>query len=302
MKSLLCAVVVCLFSVACDKGPTSPTAPTTPMMDPPVVTPPVVTPPSDFVGRVATPINTDRNNNKPVPGVTVTILAGLRSGESVQTDRDGRYVIPDFDGDELKIRLEKSRYETKVVIVHRMKPTEVLGQGSLGYQGPQQTPGTVLIGLEWPLKIKDIMRQMPVVPDLLLVLYGPSFPDGINLFGSGVVGVSDLKNMHIMAHEVCHAHQQWIVAPKGKKGQVGTRWNGSSEGQAYELARQADWREVGKTAFDLDPRTSSRREGAAETCARWWGVDKSRPEYTRPWLRVNAPDRARWGKDRLTKR
>ena len=300
MKSLLCAVVVCLFSVACDQGPTSPTAPTTPVMDPPVVTPP--SEPSDFVGRVATPINTDRYNNRPVQGVMVSVVAGPRSGLRVPTDRDGQYVIPDFDGDELHIRLEKSGYETKEVIVHRMRPTEVLGQGPLGYLGPQQAPGTVLVGLEWPPEIKDIMRQMPIVPDLLLVLYGPSFPDGINLFGSGVVGVSDLNNMRVLAHEVCHAHQQWLIAPRGKNGTfVESIIENTPEGQAYELARQADWDEVGKSTFDLDRGTSSRLEGAAETCARWWDVDE-RPEYTRAWLQANAPNRARWARDWLTKR
>ena len=212
---------------------------------------------------------------------------------------DGRYVIPDFDGDEIHIRLEKSGDETKEVIVHRTRPTEVLGQGPLGYQGPQQTPGMVLVGLEWLPEIKDIMRQMPVVPDLLLVLFDPSIP--VNMFGSGVVGVHSLNNMRVLAHEVCHAHQQWIVAPQGKYGGVGTRWDGTPEGKAYAVARQADWDEVGKSTLDLKPWTSSHREGAAEICARWWDVDR-RPEFTRAWLRVNAPNRTRWAGDWLTKR
>ena len=283
-----------LAVVGCEDGggPTSPTAPTTPM----------ITPPSDFVGRVATPINTDRHNNRPVQGVMVSVVAGPRSGLRVPTDRDGQYVIPDFDGDEIHIRLEKSGYETKEVIVHRMRPTEVLGQGPLGYRGPQETPGTVLIGLEWPPEIKDIMRQMPVVPDLLLVLFKPGIP--FNGFGGGVVGVnnrSNLSNMRVLAHEVCHAHQQWIFAPQGKNGGIGMRWDSSYEGKAYAVARQADWDEAGKTAFDLDREISSHLEGAAETCARWWDVDE-RPEYTRAWLRVNAPNRARWAGNWLTKR
>ena len=169
----------------------------------------------------------------------------------------------------------------------------------LGYSGgPQETPGTVLIGLEWPLKIKDIMRQMSVVSDLILVKIATNSP--YSLFGSGLVKVTDLKNLRIMTHEVCHAHQQWLFAPQGKNGGVGESWDGTPEGRAYAVARQADWDEVGRTVYDSWA-AGRVRESAAETCARWWDLGDA-PAFRRPWLKENAPNRARWAGNWLTKR
>ena len=284
-----------LAVVGCeDGGPTSPTAPTTLVTDRPVVTPP-----SDFVGRVVTPITTNRHNNRPVQGVTITVVAGPHSGLQVQTDRDGQYVIPDFDGDELHIRLEKAGHETKRVIVHWGRPTTLMDGKRLGYfDGPQKTPGTVLIGLDWPSAIRNVLQHMPIVPDPILVLGGGPG----NWYANGVVEVINLNNLKVMAHELCHSHQHSRLSPHGATGSIFAAWSAHSEGRAYIRARQADWDdpEVGKAEYDLNENFSTVFEGAAETCARWWNVDR-RPKYTRAWLQVNAPNRARWAEEWLTK-
>ena len=124
------------------------------------------------------------------------------------------------------------------------------------------------MGLKWPVEIKTIMSQMPVVPDLLLIRFDPSVP--VNMYQRGVVGMLYLDHLAIMAHEVCHAHQHAHIQPRGYIDWT-TFWDGSPEGEAYLTARQADWGEVGKNEFDLWKWTSSPLEGAAETCASWWG-------------------------------
>ena len=286
--------VLLLATVGCgdDGGLTSPTAPTTP----------VVVAPSDFVGRVAMPLNVkSRDNNRPVQEVTMTIVAGPRSGESVETNHNGRYIIPDFDGDEIRVRLEKAGHETKEAIVHRTRSTTLMDGKPLGYAGPQKTPGTILIGLEWPSGIRRVLREMTIITDTLLVLGNRAQ----HWYGNGVVEVNDLNNLRAMAHELCHAHQHFLLAPRGSNsGFNEVDWEATLEGKAYIRARQADWDdpEVGKNQYDLLVEDfGSPLEGAAETCARWWDVG-DRPRYTRAWLQDHAPNRARWAQEWLTRR
>ena len=117
----------------------------------------------------------------------------------------GQYTIPEFDGDEVRLRVEAPGFETKEVVVSRNRPTTLPDKMPLGYSGgPQKTPGTILIGLAWPSAIKAIMQQMPIVPDLLLVQNNEPW----NYYGSGVVQVEHLQgSLKVMAYEVCHAHQ-----------------------------------------------------------------------------------------------
>ena len=130
-----------------------------------------VTPSDDFSGQVLIPTVIDRwlDQSRPVAGVSVTIVTGERAGESVDTKHDGRYTFPEFDGDEIHIRLEKDGYEPKKAIVHRSRPTTLTDRVPLGYDGPQDTPGTVLISMEWPDYIRPAMLRMQIPPDLILI-------------------------------------------------------------------------------------------------------------------------------------
>ena len=160
-------VLLATLLVACDGSPTAP-SPITPTP----VTPPPVTP-EDFSGQVLTPSHRDqpRSYSEAVEGVTVTIIAGPRSGENVLTTPSGQYTFPEVDGDELQIRLEKAGSEPKEVIVHRTRATVLRDDPEpLEYGGPQDRPGTVLIGVAWPEYAKQIMSEMSVIADLLLIL------------------------------------------------------------------------------------------------------------------------------------
>ena len=205
MRSLTCIVAFCLLSVSCDQGnPNRPSPiPTTPQ------------PPTDFVGRVLTPIRAttrSQDNTRPVQGATVTITGGSRAGERVSSDGMGKYLIPEFDGEEILLRVEASGFELKEVVVSRTRPTTLTDRMPLGYlRGPQENPGTILIGLKWPSVIKDIIQRSPVVPDLLM-LQEPAGP--LNYYDSGLIQVISLDYLKVMAHEVCHAHQHYRVDPR----------------------------------------------------------------------------------------
>jgi len=124
-RALAVVVLLATVSVACGDGG-SPLAPT----------PTPVTPvPTDFVGRVLA-----EDTNQPLVGVTVTIISSVRTGESTQTDPAGQYLFPQFDGDEMHIRLEKDGYETVEVTVSRQTATTLLSP----------TPVEVIITVELP--------------------------------------------------------------------------------------------------------------------------------------------------------
>ena len=262
-------------------------------------------PPTDFAGQVLIPtemarlrnsLPVSRQNAVLVQGVTVTIVAGPRSGERVQTDHEGRYTVPGFVGDEIYIRLEKAGYETKEAIVHRTRATTRPDRVSLGYNGPQRTPGTVVIGLEWPEYARPILRQMRIVPDLLLI------PDDLEdasggFYSDGVVGVKDPSVRGVMTHEVCHAHQHAVVEPQGGSINNGwlLGWRASLEGQAYQEATQADVDEIGHDWISRAP-SNPIVEGAAQTCGQWFEGGQRRA-----LLEEAAPNRARWAREWLTR-
>lgn len=107
-------------------------------------------------------------------GVTLTIVSGPRAGERSVTDKQGNYRFSDPAGDtlQLHLRAEKEGHEPKEVIVHRSKETETLGNGVIFSQqsdAPQETPGTILIGHEWPDKVRFILEKTLLPHDLILV-------------------------------------------------------------------------------------------------------------------------------------
>ena len=269
----------------------------------------VVAPP-DFFGQVLIPIDMrPRTRAVPVGSVSVTIVSGPRTGERVETNQSGRYVFPEMEEDELHVRLEKEKYETKEAIVHRRKATTLTDRMPLQYGGPQDRPGTVLIGREWPEYSKQVMDTMLVVPDLLLIETGTQTRYG-GSYGWGVVVADDPEepnpsNSPVM-HEICHAHQHGVVRPRG--GGTGSGrdwwpgWFSSPEARAYLEAREADREEIGHNPISTipgDPWNGSNLsiiEENANFCAFWWGVGNDRYDigYWRRWLREAAPNRTEW--------
>ena len=84
-----------------------------------------------------------RAEARPIAGITVTIIAGTRRGESTLTDKNGRYLFADVAERELHLRVERERFEPKEVIVHRSRPTSLLLNGAVPnyHNDPQKTSG-----------------------------------------------------------------------------------------------------------------------------------------------------------------
>ena len=129
--------------------------------------------PDDFVGQVyvvSLKNGRDIHFEKHLPGVSVTIVSGVRSGEHTITDRNGRYRFPNVDGDKLHLRVEKEYFEPKEVIVHRTRPTTLPNEAApihRGDVGPQREPGNILLGYAWPDEVRFILEEMLLPPDLV---------------------------------------------------------------------------------------------------------------------------------------
>ena len=301
-------VLLATLLVACNGSPTAPSP-----ITPPPVTPPPVTP-EDFSGQVLTPSDRDRprSYSEAVAGVTVTIIAGPRTGENVLTTPSGQYTFPEVDGDELEIRLEKDGYEPKEVIVHRRRATVLRDDPvPLEYGGPQDRPGTVLIGVAWPEYAKQIISRMSVIADLLLILApgSGSYGWGVATQDGSTIASRDLTHI---PHELCHAWQHGKVRPRGGGTGSGTDWHSewvaSPEGIAYREARNADRRQVGHNPIsahptqDTDPWAETKlvlTEESATFCNYWHGhgnldISRYNISFWRRWVEEHAPNRAEW--------
>ena len=306
LRGTALSLLLATLTVACDGSPTAP-SPTT-------VTPVTPVTPEDFSGQVLTPSHRDqpRSYSEAVPGVSVTIIAGPRSGENVLTTSSGQYTFPEVDGDELHIRLEKAGYEPKEVIVHRTRATVLRDDPvPLEYGGPQDRPGTVLIGVAWPEYAKEVLEKMPVIADLLLIL-----TPGTGSYGWGVITQDDPRMTPESApllHELCHAWQHGVVRPRGGGTGGGTdwfaEWVASPEGLAYREAREKDREELGNNPVNVAGQTGGNwveselilSEESAQFCTYWWGdgsdwttTGRVDVAHWRAWLRQHTPNRADW--------
>ena len=268
--------------------------------------------PSDFVGQVYTPIPEDgglRYSALPIAGVTVTIAAGPRTGESTVTDKNGRYRFANIEADELHLLAERRFFEPKEVIAHRSRSTALPNGDTIDYPGdPQQSPGNILIGQAWPDEVRFILEETLVPPDLLFILSHPYIRGVVGIYlRDGIVGIFSSSDNPIggsslatTAHEIAHAHQHALVMgiPGARHNWV-EDWVDSPEGKAFARAKERDWAEVGKTAYDSMPHFNSLWENAAETSANYWGRDtvwggESQEE--------TAPNRFRWAEEWLKKK
>ena len=246
-----------------------------------------------------------RSFSQPLPGVTVTIMSGKRSGESTITNQDGQYIFRDIREDKLHLLVEKEHFEPKEVIVHRSRQT-VLANGNVpnyDEDDPQKIPGNILIGQVWPEPIRPLLQQVKISDPLFIIADLRKKSGGV--YSSGVVVID--KNIYIpyytthivntFAHEIAHMRQHAIVSTDGS-GNVHD-WVHTPEGVAFAAARQKDWNEVGKAKIDHVPGFSSLLENAAEICAYYW-TGENRTLYGNP--KVTAPNRFKWAEEWLNKR
>ena len=269
----------------------------------------------DFVGCVfiakANPEGRARLYSQPISGVTVTIVSGTRSSESVVTDQNGRYAFPNVEEDELHLLVEREHCEPKEVVVHRSFPTSLPGGIVPNYRGdPQRIPGNILIGQLWPEDIRFILERTLVVHDLLYI--EASLQNFIGFYESGVIAINsdvivssfdtslDVVNVFLgrVAHEIGHAHQHAVVSIDGS-GNVHD-WVNTPEGRAFKEARKKDWEEHGKSRYDIkyDP---SAIESAAEICSYHWSTNRWRSRVLFNDLKTSAPNRLKWAEEWLNK-
>ncbi len=275
---------------------------------------------NDFVGRVLMPsaagqIKSSRTNTRAVSGVTLTVVSGERTGEQSVTDKKGNYRFSDPTGATLQLRLraEKKGYEPKEVIVHRSGPTETLDDGisggivfSLPKNDPQKAPGIILIGHEWPDKVRFILKKTLLPHDLLLVRVD-ELPNHAGLYGhQGVVVVENLDCLlKVIAHELAHAHQHAIAVKEKGPNATAYNWENTSEGKAYLKAQKKDWEEVGKVSYETGKYLTLSFENMADAAKNFWNLEG---KWDTPLcfntldLKKEAPNRFRWAQEWLSKK
>ena len=303
--------------------PAEPEEPTTPNIvdtKPEIPTTPedIEKTPDNFVGRVLSPnyrnkilepgIGKFRSEvAEPVTNAMVTIVSGPKKGESILSNSEGYYLFKS-DAGELHLRVEKMGYEPKEVIAHRSQPTVLANGDKPGYRNdPQENPGTILIGHQWPDEVRFILEEVLLVHDLLYIVTPLRFQDGsiyAGFYNDGMVVNSEVVsseawNKGVIAHELAHAHQHALIAVDGS-GLI-EKWDSTPEGQAFVKAVKKDWEEFGKSPCDTVPGLDTPLENAAETAATYWGIGKwpVRPECRN--MKTEAPNRFRWAKEWLNK-
>ncbi len=268
--------------------------------------------PDDFVGQVYTvpshpDIVVDRSISVPLPGVTITIMSGPRAGESIVTDRNGRYRFLNVPGNSLHLRTDRPRYEPKEVIVYRSQPTALSDGLVPNYRGdPQRQPGNILIGQVWLDEVRFILEETLLPYDILYVDHGMSSDHLGGLYANGLVmlysgSMPARYFLPTLAHELVHAHQHATISIDGSKRP--RLWADSPEGRAFAAARAKDWEEVGEAAYDHIPYfRNDLAESAAEVGAYYWGVNRWRQESMHNNLEETAPNRYQWAAEWLPKK
>ncbi len=273
--------------------------------------------PQDFTGVIYEPgLSSDLDRIEkypafegfPAPGVTVTIMAGPRTGESTMTDNNGRYIFKDVEEEELHLRAERKFLEPKEVIVHRSRDT-VMSDRTISnpFDLVQKNPGGIMLGHPWPDGIRFIFEKTLVMPDLLL------FELEIGTAGfyrqKGVCVINVRAHDTVFAHEIAHAHQHAVAIMHG--GETVSDWENTPEGKAYVVAREKDLKKFGKIPTDSNPGYDGNvlYENAARICQYYWGIGRWRYGYTsEDEKRFNEevipkiPNRLKWAEEWLNKK
>ncbi|MYD71138.1 MAG: carboxypeptidase regulatory-like domain-containing protein [Acidobacteria bacterium] len=303
-------------------GCQSPTAPT------PDPIPPEASAPVEFItygGTVFEPFEespTDMgiawpdDGGMPIPGALVTIVGGQPDGWTAVTDAEGRYAFENYPKCELRsaecrsrrFRVEKAGYETR----------EVGASDLYRYGGRQRNFSTsekhFPMSREWPAhpSIQRMLQELPAVRPLFLV-ERPEYVFGGSCCAFGVVVVKSLENLHFVAHEYCHAHQDWSNNREGHLGDAHL-WLRTGEGRAFVAAWEADQPSNDELLRILEIRSRrnrirNRHEEGANVCALWFtGEDQlytpflrdTGPTYTgRTYFREHLPHLAAWAEEWL---
>ena len=271
----------------------------------------------DFVGRVCMPVPLPNGDEwsalagvAPVMGTTVTITDGPRAGESTFTNEGGYFLFPGVAGNELYLRVEQEGVETKEVIVRRnshttlqeIPPNRVVIE-SYYDRPPQNIPGMILVGMEWPYGVRFIFEEDTVLPHELFCIMrndGQGRPYGVYSSDKLVIdAVNEQTVGHTgtVLHELTHARQQAIAVLHGF--QYVSDWEKTPEGIAYAEATRKDVAETGFEGYGYS--TEILYENAADLCAGYWGFYRT-GTLERSYIRERMPNRFRWAQEWLHKK
>ena len=267
--------------------------------------------PKDFIGQVIVQELTKSGTltMRSLPNVTLTIVSGTRSGESVVTDKHGQYLFQNVEGDQLYLRAEKTCYEPKEVIVHRAHLTTLSnGLSFKGLRVRDMLPGDILLGHKWAELVQKMTKDIPVVYDLVYYqvhdslapknFYNGRYNPGYGIIRTRVGNQWEMRVIHTLLHEIAHAHQHAMVSVDGSGGNI-SDWINTPEGIAFAEAREKDFKTFGKLHFDSDSsHFSSHLENAAETLAYYLYIIHDLKPWLSHWeLETKAPNRLKWAEE-----
>ena len=214
-----------------------------------------------------------------IPGARVTIIGGQVDGWTAVTDGEGRFTWQDYPECELesaecrsrRFRVEKAGYETREV--GASDPYRYLSSSDLYYSTSEKH---IPMSREWPAdaQIQRMLRELPAM-DPLWLIERPEL-QGNGYYVGGIILTRSLEDLSTVAHEYCHAHQDWTRDPNFYNGD-GDDWLAQTpEGRAFLAAWEADRPTNDPLLLSLEERRGSRTahsEYAADMCA-YYFVDE----------------------------
>ena len=235
-----------------------------------------------------------------IPGARVTIIGGQVDGWTAVTDREGRFTWQDYPEcalDSAECRARRFRVEAAGYVTVEegaSDPHMFWGPLSPEYSTSEKH---IPMSVEWPAdpQIQRMLRELPAMSPLWLVERRERHGAG---YVAGIIWTSRLEWSTMLAHEYCHAHQDWASDPD-TYGLDDRRWAQSPEGTAYREAYAVD-RLTNDPWFRTDE-THWRGwgESAANICSRYF---VGSPGRARQYIRERLPNLYAWAKEWLRHR
>ena len=238
-----------------------------------------------------------------IPGFTVTIIGGQPDGWTAETDAEGRFYFEDYpfcllhtaECRSRRFRVEKAGYQTREVGA---------SDGYLWVSSSRQDrewsayEKRIDVSREWPAdpQVQRMLRELPAISPLWLLERPDHYAAGS--YGGGLAVVRSLEDTGAVAHEYCHAHQDWVVDPDQYNG-LG-EYARTEAGHAFDIAWEADSETGDGNRFINGYSPRGPVERAAEVCA-WYFVDAWRvyPWASPTYLRDRLPHLYAWAEEWL---
>ena len=243
-----------------------------------------------------------------IPEARVTIIGGRVDGWTTVTDAEGRFAFEDYplcvlESAECRsrvFRVEKAGYVT--VETRASDPHLLDGPGNERYSGYEKH---IPMSLEWPTdpQIVAMRRDLPAMDPLWLV-EDRQLGSLEAFYGGGRILMGRLEYLVGLAHEYCHAHQDWVEDPDTYGGSEGYWANNTPEGRAFVEAWDTDRPTNDRYLLSLESRRGGRRdvygEFGAHICEAYFVEGDGTPG--RQYLRDRLPHLYAWAEEWLRHR